>query len=143
MNFEQCSLIWQHRLWGTGDINEQFNNGVFFYGEKATLFTSENKVIILPAGSNQKQEEISILSPDMQEKHVADFLNAVKAKDKSLLSCTIQDAFQSTATVQLVMNSYYTKSDLKWDAAKRVIIDNEQASKLLARPYRGKYKRPS
>jgi len=143
MNFEQCSLIWQHRLWGTGDINEQYNNGVFFYGEKATIFTSENKVIIFPAGSNQKQEEMSIPTPDMREKHVSDFLNAVKAKDKSLLSCTIQDAFQSTATVQLAMNSYYTKSDIKWDAVKRVIINNEEASKLLARPYRGNYKRPS
>lgn len=142
MNFEQCQLIWQHRLWGTGDINEQFNNGVFFYGEKATLFTSENRVIIMPAGSNQKQEEINILTPEMQEIHVGHFLGAVKAKDKTLLSCTLQDAFQSTATVQLAMNSYYTKSDIKWDAAKRVIIANAEASKLLARPYRGKYKRP-
>lgn len=143
MNFEQCPLIWQHRLWGTGDINEQYNNGVFFYGEKATLFTSENKVIIMPAGSNQKQEEINILTPEMQEIHVGHFLSAVKAKDKALLSCTIQDAFQSTATALLVMNSYYTKSDIQWDEAKRVIIGNEEASKLLARPYRGKYKRPS
>ena len=142
MNFEQCPLIWQHRLWGTGDISEQFNNGVFFYGEKATLFISENKVMVKPVGSNKKQEEISILTPEMQEIHVGHFLSAVKAKDKTLLSCTIQDAFQSTATVQLVMNSYYTKSDIKWDAAKRLIIDNAEASKLLARPYRGKYKRP-
>ncbi len=142
MNFEECPLIWQHRLWGTGDINDQFNNGVFFYGEKATLFISENKVIIMPVGSNQKQEEINISTPDMQEKQVGDFLNAVKAKDKSLLSCTIEDAFQSTATVLLAMASYYTKSDIKWDAFKRVIIDNDEASKLLARPYRGHYQRP-
>ena len=97
----------------------------------------------MPAGSNQKQEEINILTPEMQEIHVGHFLSAVKAKDKALLSCTIQDAFQSTATALLVMNSYYTKSDIQWDAAKRVIIVNEEATKLLARPYRGKYKRPS
>ena len=78
----------------------------------------------------------------MQEKHVANFLNAVKAKDKSILSCPIEDAFQSTASVQLAMASYYTGSDLKWDAAKRLVIDNVEAAKLMARPYRSPYERP-
>ncbi len=78
----------------------------------------------------------------MQENHVADFVHAVKNKNKTLVSCTIQDAFQSTATVQLAMISYYSGSEVKWDIEKRDIIDNAEASKLLARAYRGKYKRP-
>lgn len=143
LNFENCPVIWQHRLWGTGDLNTQFNNGIFFYGEKATLFASDNKLIKLPAGKNQKQEEMNISTPEMQENHVGNFLNAVRAKNKKLLSCPIEDAFQSTTTVQLAMASYYTKSEVVWDSKKMEITGNKVASKLLARPYRGNYKRPN
>lgn len=142
LNFEQCPVIWQHRLWGTGDLNTSFNNGIFFYGEKATLFASDNKLIMMPAGRNQQQEVMEIQTEMMQENHVADFINAVKAKNKDLLSCTVEDAFKSTATVQLGMVSYYTGTEVKWDAEKQTVIDNKKALELLARPYREGYKRP-
>ncbi len=142
MNFKEIPVIWQHRLWGAGDLNTRFNNGVFFYGEKATLFASDNELVLMPAGQDQEQEGFDIPTPDMQERHVADFVNAVKAKDKRLLSCLIDDAFQSTATVQLAMASYYTNSKVKWDADKRSVTDNKEAASLLARPYRDGYKRP-
>lgn len=142
MEFENCPVLWQHRLWGSGDLNTQFNNGVFFYGEKGTLFASDKKIIIQPAGKNASREERTIQTPEMQENHVANFLNAVRKKDKSLLRCKIEDAFQSTASVQLAMISYYTKSKVNWDATNLKITDNPVASKLLARKYRGKYIRP-
>jgi hypothetical protein len=142
MNFEDCPVIWQHRLWGTGDFNPQFNNGIFFYGENGTIFASDNKLIVTPNGKNQKQEEMEIPSPEMQENHVANFLEAVKAKNKNMLECKIEDAFQSTAAVQLAMASYYTGSKVEWDAKSQTIINNKEASKLLARPYRSGYKRP-
>ena len=142
MNFEGCPVVWQHRLWGTGDLNKQYNNGVFFYGEDATIFAADRKVIIMPNGKDKEQEVMDIPTQGMQENHVADFLNAVKAKNKQLLSCAIEDAFQSTATVQLAMASYYTSSEVQWDMDKNEIMNNKTASKLLARPYRGNYKRP-
>jgi len=143
MHFEECPVIWQHRLWGTGDLNPQFNNGVFFYGEKATLFASDNKLVLMPAGKNQSPQEMDIPTPDMQEKHVADFINAVKVKDKKLLSCTTEDAWKSTTTVQLAMASYYTGSDVKWDAAARTVKNNSAAAELMARDYRAGYERPA
>lgn len=142
LNFEGCPVIWQHRMWGTGGINAEYNNGVFFYGEKGTLFASDNKLVLLPKGKNQLQEELIIKTPEMQENHVANFLNAVKAKDKSLIACKIQDAFKSTATVQLAMVSYYTKSKVVWNEEKLAILDNPKAAKLLERPYRSGYNRP-
>lgn len=142
MNFAGCPVIWQHRLWGTGDLNKQYNNGVFIYGEDATIFAADHKVIIMPNGKDKEQEVLDIKTEDMQERHVGNFLNAVKSKDSSLLNCRIEDAFQSTATVQLAMASYYTESKVQWDYNKKEIIGNKAASKLLARPYRGNYKRP-
>src|SRR5665648_392762 len=142
MAFNKAPVVWQHRLWGTGDPNKEFNNGIFFHGDKATLFAEDSKVVLFHAGKDGKREELLIPTELMQEKHVANFLNAVKNKNKSLIDCPPEDAFQSTATVQLAMISYYTGSLVKWDPAKNEIVDNKAASALLKRDYRGKYKHP-
>jgi predicted dehydrogenase len=142
MAFRKAPVLWQHRLWGNGDVTREFNNGIFFYGDKGTLFAEDFKITIFPAGRNAQKEELSIPTPMMQENHVENFLNAVRRKDKNLISCTPEDAFQSTATVQLSMISYYTGSLVKWDQQKNEIVGNPEASKLLSRDYRGKYIHP-
>jgi len=142
MAFKKARVLWQHRLWGTGDPNKEFNNGIFFHGNKATLFADDSKVVLFHSGKDGKREELSIPTEEMQEKHVANFLNAVKNKNKSLISCTPEDAFQSTATVQLSMISYYSGTLVKWNQVKNEIVDNKLASALLKRDYRGKYKHP-
>jgi len=142
MRFRKAPVIWQHRLWGNGDITKEFNNGIFFYGDKGTLFAEDSKVIIFPTRKNAQREDLSIPTPLMQENHVGNFLNAVRKKDKNLISCTPEDAFKSSATVQLAMISYYTGTVVKWDQQKKEIIGNPEASKLLKREYRGKYIHP-
>ncbi len=142
MAFKKAPVIWQHRLWGIGNITREFNNGIFFHGDKGTLFAEDSKVIISPAGKNAQREELSIPTELVQEKHVGNFLAAVRNKDKNLISCTPEDAFQSTAAVQLAMIAYYTGSIVKWDQEKNEIVGNEEASALLKREYRGKYEHP-
>ena len=142
MAFRKAPVLWQHRLWGNGDVTREFNNGIFFYGEKGTLFAEDSKVVIFPTGKDAKREDMSIPTPLMQENHVENFLNAVRKKDKSLISCNPEDAFRSTATVQLAMISYYTGSEVKWDEEKKEIIGNPEASKLLRREYRGRFVHP-
>jgi predicted dehydrogenase len=142
MAFKKAPVVWQHRLWGTGDVNKEFNNGIFFYGEKATMFASEAKLVIINADKEGKREDLLIPTELTQEQHVGKFLNAVRNKDKNLVFCTTEDAFKSTATVQLAMISYYTGSLVKWDQQKNEIIGNPAASALLRREYRGKYKHP-
>ena len=142
LNFEKVQLIWQHRLWGSGDLDPRFNNGVFFYGDKATLFASDRNIVIMPAGKKQEQQVHDITSQSMAESHMADFLNAVSKKDCNLISCTVEDAFKSTATVQLAMISYYTDSEVLWNMGSNTISKNSKASNLLARSYRDGYTRP-
>jgi len=142
MAFEKAPVVWQHRLWGNGDANAEFDNGIFFHGEKGTLFAQDSKLVLLPAGDNAKREDMSIPTERMQENHVANFINAVRNKDPKGISCTVGDAFKSTATVQLAMISYYTGSVVKWDQQKHVIIGNPAATALLKREYRGKLVHP-
>ncbi|MBK7712025.1 MAG: Gfo/Idh/MocA family oxidoreductase [Bacteroidales bacterium] len=142
MAFKRAPLVWQHRLWGIGDANKEFNNGIFFHGEKGTIFADDSRIVIIDAGKGSKREDLSVPTEGMQEIHVKNFLDAVKAKNKKLISCTPEDAFQSTAIVQLAMISYYTGSKVKWDLNKKELTGNGEASGLLARDYRGKYQHP-
>jgi predicted dehydrogenase len=141
-SFSKAPVLWQHRLWGNGDVTKEFNNGIFFYGENGTIFAEDNKLALFTTGKDAKREDISIPTPAMQDNHVANFVDAVRKNDKSLISCTPEDAFQSTATVQLAMVSYYTGSLVKWDYSKKEIIGNPAATSLLKREYRGKYLHP-
>jgi predicted dehydrogenase len=140
--FRKAPVIWQHRLWGNGDVTSEYNNGIFFYGEKGTIFADDSKVVVFPAERNAKREDIQIPTPLMQENHVENFLKAVRNKDKKLISCTPEEAFKSTATVQLAMISYNTGSIVKWDQEKNEITGNPEASALLKREYRGNYVHP-
>jgi predicted dehydrogenase len=142
MNFRSTPVIWQHRLWGNGDAAGEFSNGIFFHGETGTLFAQDSKVVIFPAGKDSKREDIVVPTPQMQENHVANFLEAVRMKDKKLISCDPEDAFKSTATVQLAMIAYQTGSIVRWDENSNRIIGNPDAAALLKRPYR-KYQHPS
>jgi len=142
MHFGEVPLVWHHRLWGTGEIDPQYNNGIFFHGEKGTLFAADNRLVLKLAGRDSQQEVMEIPSPRMQEEHVAEFIRAVRTGNGKLISCTIDDAFRSTATVQLAMIAYETGSRVQWDEQLQTITGNEAAAALLARPYRERYQRP-
>ena len=78
--FKKAPVIWQHRLWGNGDVTREFNNGIFFYGDKGTIFAEDSKVVVFPAGKDAKREDLAIPTPLMQEKMVENFLDAVRRK---------------------------------------------------------------
>jgi predicted dehydrogenase len=142
MAFKRAHVVWQHRLWGKGDVSSEFNNGIFFHGDKGTIFANDSGISIFDAGKNGKREDLSLPTESMQENHMKNFLDAVRTRDKKTIRCTPEDAFRSTATVQLAMISYYTGSLVNWDFQKNEIIGNPEASKLLRREYRSKYKHP-
>ena len=142
LQFDGCPIIWQHRLWGAGSVDPRFNNGIFFHGENGTLFASDERLVWKPAGRNQQEQVMDIPTPDMQEKHLAEFIQAVKTGNKGLISCPVEDGFLSTTAVQLAMIAYDTGSEVVWDANEKTITGNSSAKQLLARPYRAGYTRP-
>lgn len=142
MDFGACPIVWKHRMWGAGDLHPEFNSGYTFYGEEATMYGDFQRLIIQAKGKDKQQEIIDIPTKGVLAKDLINFLEAVRSRDKSSLLCPIEEGFQSTATVQLAMISYYTGSKITWDQENKTITNNSEASKLLARPYRGVYKRP-
>lgn len=142
MAFTKAPVVWQHRMWGPGDPNREYNNGIFFHGDKASLFVADNRALIMHGGKEARTEEISVESNPMQDIHVANFIRAIRTRDNSLISSTPDDAFLSSATVQLAMISYLTGSLVQWDPATNRIQGNPAASALLAREYRSRFRRP-
>ena len=124
---------------GARSPSRRANNGIFFFGEKGTIFATDDRWIVIPPGKDAERE-VHQAPADLGTLHMADFLNAVRKGQPP--QCTIEDAFRSTATVQLAMIAYETNSVVRWDEATREILDNPSASQLLKREYRQPWKHP-
>ena len=137
MAFPKAPLVWQHRLWGTGDLNPEFNNGIFFHGDQATVYVADNRFVVMPHGRDAERIDMTIRTEGgMQENHMASFLHAVKHKDPSLVTCSVQEGFASATAVQLTAIAYETNSIVTWDNQQKTITGNPAAAAMLKRPYR-------
>lgn len=131
--FDRCPVVWRHRLWGAAEYTQETKNGVFLYGTQGTIFVSDNRWEIIPTAKDAERQEFKV-SADMGTAHVAEFLECVRTRKKP--SCTIEDGYQSTATVQLGMIAYESNSVVRWDSKSEQIKDNPSAAALLKREYR-------
>ena len=137
--FERCPVVWRHRIWGAEEYTPEVSNGIFFYGDKATVFVTDNRWVVIPTGKSGDRRQYKADSNAGLD-HMVDFLQAVRSRKQP--TCLIDDAYQSTATVQLGMIAYESGSTVRWDAATEQILDNPAAAKLLKREYRAPWKHP-
>ncbi|MGA2034518.1 MAG: Gfo/Idh/MocA family oxidoreductase, partial [Thermoguttaceae bacterium] len=105
--FERLPIVWRHRICGAEEYQSETNNGIFLYGEKATLFATDLSWTVIPRGKSQQRKEFKAAS-DLGAAHMDDFLTAVRTRKQP--TCTPDDAFRSTATVQLAMIALETAS---------------------------------
>jgi len=131
--FDRCPVIWRHRLWGAEEFNPEIANGILFYGEKATVFATDNRWVAIPLGKNQDRKTFKSDS-DTGLNHMAEFLDAVRNQKPP--SCTVEEGYRSTKTVQLGMIAYERDSIIHWDETTETIPENNQAASLLKREYR-------
>lgn len=134
--FDRCPVVWRHRLWGAQEYSPEVNNGIFFFGDRATVYAADRRWLVIRG----KEREEHQAPADMGTEHMADFLRAVRARKQP--SCPIEEGFRSTATVQLGMIAYESNSVVDWDEDSEQIVDNPEAAALLKRPYREPYRHP-
>ena len=137
--FERCPVVWRHRLWGAAEYSPEVSNGIFFYGEKATVFVTDSRWVVIPNAKGGERKTFQV-DGDTGLKHVENWLDAVRARKQPAV--VPEDGFYSTATVQLAMIAYKTGSRVVWDRQKEQIVGNPAAAKLLKREYRAPYKHP-
>ena len=137
--YEECPVVWRHRLVGSPEYTPDTNIGMFFYGEKETVFLNDSRYVVIPAGKDAQRRVVEV-SNDAQQAHVAEFLDAVRSRKQP--SCTPEDAYRSTTAVQLAMIALEAGGRVEWDAHAEQIRNNAAASALLKREYRAPWKHP-
>ena len=138
--FDHCPVVWRHRIWGAEEYTPDVNNGIFFFGTKATVFVTDGRWVVIPAGKNADRKEFTPKA-DAGVEHMRDFLIAVRERKQP--ACPIEEGFRSTATVKLAMIAYETESVVRWDEAQADIPDNPSARALLKRDYRDPWRHPA
>ncbi len=146
--FDECPVTWTHRIFGQAEVSPETSNGMFFYGEKETVFLTDERYVVFPTapgtplsppGGAGERRTVEAKN-DQQTAHVAEWLDAVRTRGK--VSCPPEEAYRSTATVQLAMIALKAGGRVDWDAAREQVRDNPRAAALLKREYRGPWVHP-
>jgi len=155
-DFEDLRVVWQHRSWGEAD-DPKYPWGATFYGDKATLKASVYGYDFIPLQGGQPVHrdvtyELEQYPEDKTEKdiekhvapavryHMKNFLQAIDARSKPVSK--IEEGYISTASCILANNAMKLGRTLGWDATQQQVVGDEEANRLLARPYRGPWMHP-
>lgn len=138
-DFETCPVFWKHRIYGAAEYTPEISNGILFYGEKGTVFVTDQRWVIIPKGRDAERIEHEVKA-DMGAAHMAEFLAAVRNRTQP--GCTIEDGYRSTTAVKLAMIAYEVGAKVIWDSKGEHITSSERAHSLLKRDYRAPWQHP-
>ncbi len=156
-DFGDLQVVWNHRTWG--DMPDpEYPWAATFYGEKGTLKASVFKYEFFPRGNKEPAAKGEPLFeydkfPEDQtekdlEKHCAsairwhwnDFLKAVASRGRPVAD--IEQGYISSASSILANVSLQLGRSLTWDPVKGQVVGDEEANRLLRRPYRAPWVHP-
>jgi len=156
-DYGDLQISWQHRTWGdTPDPNYPW--GATLYGDKGTLRLSVNGYDFAPSAKGATPihrdvtYELDQYPEDKTEKdlerhvapairyHMKDLLAAIDSRKKPVAD--IEQGYISTASCILANLAMKTGRTLTWDAGAQRVANDEEANRLLRRPYRQPWTHP-
>jgi predicted dehydrogenase len=108
-----------------------------FFGSKGHLHIAADGQFEVRLGRN-RQPEPPVESP-ADINHYANFVEAVRSRDRSRLNAEIRETVLSTALCHLGNIAYRTGGELHFDPHTERFVQNDQANGLLTRRYRAPY----
>jgi predicted dehydrogenase len=155
-DFGDLKVVWQHRSWGHPP-DPKYPWGATFYGEKGTLKASVHSYDYTPLDKGEPIHkdvtyELEQYPEDKTEKdlerhvapairrHMQDFLAAIASRGKPVAD--IDQGFISTTSCILANLAMKVDRTLTWDAEKQRVVNDEEANRLLRRPYRQPWVHP-
>lgn len=157
-DFPEFPVVWTHRTYGEA-ADREYPWGATIYGDKGTLKLSVNKYEFFQLNkpnavmSGKPLMEWDKFPEDRTEKdleqpvasairvHMRDFLKARTTGGKPVAD--IEQGYISTAACILANLSMKLGRSLTWDAARHQVVKDDEANKLLKRPYRAGYAHPA
>ncbi len=142
--FEKFTCIWEHRQFAD-NAPDQHRIGAYFYGTNGTLFIGwRDGWSFYPAKKSDKavHEDSQLQEPDGHNLALlwADFMQAIDGRKTPVSS--IEIAHRSSVLPLLGMISWKTGRSLEWDAKREAIVNDADAQKLLAKPFRAPWVYP-
>ena len=155
--FDDLRVVWTHRSWGEAP-DPKYPWAATFYGDKGTLKASVMGYDFTPQGGKGEAihrdvtYELEEYPEDKTEKdlekhcapairgHMKDFLNAIATRGRPVAD--IEQGYISTASCILANLAMQVGRTLNWDAAAGRVAGDEEANRLLARPYRAPWTHP-
>jgi predicted dehydrogenase len=150
-------VVWQHRSWGH-PADPDYPWGATFYGDKGTLKVGVFAYDFIPLekGGQKIHKDVTYeleqfpedKTEEALERHVApavryhmqDLLAAIDKRTKPVAD--IEEGHTSTTSCILANLAMKIGRTLEWDPAKHQIVNDAEANKLLARPYRKPWVHP-
>lgn len=155
-DFGDVPVVWTHRTWGATPDPEFPWAGVI-YGDKGTLKADVHKYKFIPEGQGQPIEGKALYEYDKYpedeterdlERHVAapmrrhwrDFLDCVDSRNQPRSSME-QGCITASACILANLSCKLGRA-LTWDPEKGQVVGDDEANRLLARPYRSPWVHP-
>ncbi|MHB1035566.1 MAG: Gfo/Idh/MocA family protein [Pirellulales bacterium] len=155
-DYGDLNIVWQHRTWGAPP-DPKYTWGMTFYGDKGTLKASVMSYDFTPQGPGQSihkdvTSEFEQYPEDRTEKdlerhvapairgHMKDLLASIATRGKPVAD--IEEGHISTASCIMANMAMKLGRTFTWDAEKQLIVGDEEANRLLRRPYRAPWTHP-
>lgn len=143
-SFDTFQMSWDHSM---GNQNGFFNqgHGISFGGSNGTLILNRGGWEVRPEKEKDKPKMDAVSWQNVKDNgvdlHTANFINAVKAKNASLLNCPIEAGAAVAKVCQMGNVALRSKEMLHWNNASQK-FDSKTANEFLAAEYHNGWKLP-
>jgi predicted dehydrogenase len=153
--FDGVNVVWQHRTWGH-PADPDYPWGATFYGDRGTLKASVHGWDFIPREGEPVRQEVRYELDEFPEdrterdlerhvapalrRHMQDFLHAVTTRGRPVAD--IGEGHISSASCFLANLALAVGRTLTWDAEREQVVGDEEANRLLRRPYRSPWVHP-
>jgi predicted dehydrogenase len=151
-DFNGLPVYWSHKIWGFTSPSPDHDIGVFYYGEKATIFAGDLGWEVFPAGGTKKtngsvrfepgKPENFALYSKMMTDMFTEFAEGIRKGSNSGITNTLEEAQKTTSCVIYADMAYQAKANLLIDKSTMDIKNNKEAQVMLKREYRKPYQHP-
>jgi predicted dehydrogenase len=124
-DFGDLKVVWQHRTWGSPNAPTLTGKALYEYDK-------------YPEDRTEKDLERHVASA--VRRHMQDFLRAIAERGRPVAD--IEEGHISTASCILTNLSMQLGRTLAWDPEKHLVSGDEEANRLLRRPYRRPWVHP-
>ena len=155
-DYGDLNIVWQHRTWGPPP-DPKYSWGMTLYGDKGTLKASVMSYDFTPNGPGESihrdvtyereqypedvtEKDIEIHVAPALRRHMKDFLAAIASRGRPVAD--IEQGHISTASCILANLSMQLGRTLAWDPEQGRVAGDDEANRLLHRPYRGPWVHP-